>query len=273
MEPEYSFMPLTDHLNALRLVLIRCFFAIALGFLLAFSFQSEIIPFLSHVSDTTQLISIPTQTAPLSLEPVETVIFEKTKNNQLLILSPQEGLSQVIKICFWIGFASTTPIWGYFLYRFISPGLHPNEKLFVSLFIIGSLFFICSGILVAYFFTIPAANRYLFKFNQSIGQNAWTLTNYIDYSLILYAGHAVAFTLAFLLFLLAGSGTISYEYLKKSRKFFYLTAFVLGALLTPPDVLTQLFLAIPLILFFELALIISRLKQNFIVLPKEPSRK
>ena len=102
--------------------------------------------------------------------------------------------------------------------------------------------------------TLPIANDYLSLFNSSIGQNAWTLDHYVNYVLCLCLGHAIAAELSVLLLVLVHFGLLSAEWLIAKRRVMIVGAFILGALLTPPDVLTQLLLAFPLIGIYEIAI-------------------
>ena len=107
---------------------------------------------------------------------------------------------------------------------------------------------------MAYFITLPIANQYLSLFNSAIGQNSWTLALYVNYVLFLCMGHAIAAELALLLLILVHFRCLSAEWLISKRRHMIVAAFILGALLTPPDVLTQLLMAIPLIGIYELAI-------------------
>lgn len=185
--------------------------------------------------------------------------FQKNKNN-LIIISPLEGFLVTVKLCFWLSLALTSPIWVYLLLQFILPGLRPEEKGLLFPFLIGSFFCLSTGLGLAYFITIPLANTYLQSFNTLLGTNQWTVSHYIDYSLILLLGHAIAFELGLLLLLVVHAGKIDPRALKQKRRYFIVSAFIIGAALTPPDVMTQFLLAIPLLVFYELIILYSHLR-------------
>lgn len=192
------------------------------------------------------------------LAPQQAVDYEVIREQQLLILSPLEGLLLTMKVCFWISLALTSPLWGWILLQFILPGLKQAEKAVVIVFGCWSCLWMGAGVALAYFVTIPIANQYLQTFNAALGQNAWTLAAYIEYTLLLFLGHILAFELGFLLLCLVHFQCISAEWLVDKRRYMIVAAFILGALLTPPDILTQLMLALPLIGLYEIAILYGR---------------
>jgi sec-independent protein translocase protein TatC len=169
-------------------------------------------------------------------------------------MGPLEGFVLVLRVCFWLSLVLTAPLWGWFWLQFILPGLKNSERVILLPFLFYSLLFLSLGITLAYYVTLPVANQYLLFFNRSIGQNAWTLTHYVNYVLLLCLGHAIAAELTLLLFMLVHWRVLSPHWLMKKRRYMIVLAFILGALLTPPDVVTQLFLALPLIGAYEAAI-------------------
>jgi sec-independent protein translocase protein TatC len=192
------------------------------------------------------------------LFPGASLDYEVMAKSHLLILGPLEGINITFKVCFWLSLALTSPFWGWTLLQFIIPGLRQEEKVLILPFLIGSVFCLLGGVALANFVTLPMANVYLNAFNASIGQNAWSLGHYIDYTLVLFMGHAVAFELGLILFVLVHLGCISAEWLIGKRRYMIVLAFVLGAVLTPPDILTQVMLAVPLMILYELAILYGK---------------
>jgi sec-independent protein translocase protein TatC len=209
------------------------------------------------------------ETHQYRLLPGENLIYEETITSPLLVMGPIEGLILVFKCCFWLSLAGTAPIWGWIWLQFILPGVKSHEKTLILPFLFCSLLCLVLGVLMAYYITLPIANQYLTLFNAAIGQNAWTLAHYVNYVLFLCLGHAIASELAFLLLLLVHFRLLSPEWLISKRRYMIVLAFVLGALLTPPDVLTQILMAIPLIGIYEFAILYAkfRSKRQEIILP------
>ncbi|WP_032124661.1 twin-arginine translocase subunit TatC [Candidatus Protochlamydia naegleriophila] len=284
---------LWGHLADLRSTLIRSFTAIGIGFLIVFSFYQPIFHTLTanwertHFSSVTKEImqrervvnttsdSI-TYVLPrganvaqkesfewidaqsLRLAPKQLLSYEYPLPNRLLILGPLEGMVLTFKVCFWCSLALTAPIWGYFFLQFFLPGLRSGEKALLIPFFAWSGLWMGAGFALAYFVTIPLANSYLEAFNAPIGQNAWTLTHYIDYTLMLFLGHALAFEMGLLLLCLVHYQWISADWLISKRRHMIVCAFIIGALLTPPDIPTQFMMAIPLISLYELAILYGK---------------
>lgn len=219
-----------QHADELRKTLLNIMWVVLFGFLAALYFNPSIFHFLTA-----------------------------NANHKMLILSPLEGFILTLKLSFWTGLVLTSPFWIYFLLQFILPALKQREKALILPFVFLSFIFIGLGIGVAYYYTIPWSNQYFELFNQAIGQNAWTLEAYVDYILLIFFGHAVLFEICILLGFLVHMQFISSKWLASKRRAMIVIAFILGAVLTPPDVITQLMFAIPLIGIYELAILYGKL--------------
>lgn len=199
----------------------------------------------------------------LPIPPGEKISLQKVSTwNKLVVFGPIEGMLIALKVCFWTALAVSFPFWAYFLLRYLLPALHREERLLLAPFFLLSALFIGGGLLLAYTVTIPLANSYLLAFNNTLGTNLWSLSSYLDYTLFLMLANALAFELAVVTLFLVHLGILSAEFLAGKRRYAIVAAFILGAILTPPDVLTQLMLALPLILLYEVALLYARLKSN-----------
>jgi sec-independent protein translocase protein TatC len=155
--------------------------------------------------------------------------------NSLLIFGPTEGFIITLKVCFWCGLAGTSPFWIACLLQFISPGLRYSEKRFILPFIFHT-------------------------FNASIGVNLWSLSNYLSYTVLILLANGIAFQSFVVLLFLIHAGWISAATMRSKRRHAILAAFVLGAILTPPDVPSQLMLAFPLIALYETAILYASLR-------------
>ncbi|MCB1112745.1 MAG: twin-arginine translocase subunit TatC [Chlamydiales bacterium] len=224
-------LSLWDHLDDFRSCLIKMLLAIGCGFCVALACYARVFQWLT-----------PAEGPPLYL------------------FSPLDGISVTIKLCFWVGLAVSSPIWCFFLFEFLSPGLNIKEKrVFIPFFTLSSLFFF-GGMAFAHYVTIPLANGYLLALNNQIGQNLWSLSAYIDYALLLYLANGIAFESCLILLFLVHFGICTAPFMVQKRKPVIISIFVISALLTPPDVVTQLLMALPLLLIYEGAIIYSRLK-------------
>ncbi len=221
---------LSSHIDALRKTVFSCVLILAVGFIIAFSFSDLIVHWMT--------------------EPVKPLIHQP-----FALFSPAEGFMIALKISLWASLLFTAPLWAIPLSLFFLPALHPHEKKAVIPFILLSLLFLALGIVLAYKVTLPLTNEYFWQFNETLGVNLWGLKAYTDYALMLILSHAIGFEGIAALIILVHTGIIPYEFLASKRRHALVISLILGALLTPPDVLSQLFLAVPLYLGYELTLL------------------
>lgn len=201
------------------------------------------------------------KTSEITIPPKKSItIAEKRKNANLVLLSPLEGITTTLKVCFWTGIVTSSPFWLYIFFQFIEPAFEDKRKRLALPFLGTSLLFLLAGVMFAYFVTIPLANQYLLAFSSSLGENMWSLQHYIDYTLILALANALAFELCLLLFFLVQVGILTEDFMRSKRRHFIVAAFILAAILTPPDVLTQALVAIPMIGFYELTILYAKQK-------------
>ena len=183
----------------------------------------------------------------------------KTLTRRLQILSPAAGFISYIKIAMMAGLILSSPWVFYQIWMFVAAGLYSHEKKYVhtavpfsaSLFIIGALFFL--------FIVAPLTLGFLVKFNEGV-LDAWsnfTFSDYISFVTMLMLVFGVAFQTPIAIFFLNRTGLVSIQALRKSRKFVILIIFIVAAMATPPDVISQVTLAIPLYFLFELGIILS----------------
>lgn len=172
----------------------------------------------------------------------------------LMLLGPLEGMSIAFKMSFWVGLVGTSPLWLFFMLGYIAPALRVREQHLLFPFLLLSLIFLSTGLLLAFFVTIPLANQYLIAFNYTIGDNLWSLSSYFDYTFMLLLANALAFELGVVLIFLVHFGILTEKILRSNRHYAIVAAFIIAAVLTPPDVLTQFMLAIPLIALYESAI-------------------
>ncbi|MCB1119713.1 MAG: twin-arginine translocase subunit TatC [Chlamydiia bacterium] len=178
----------------------------------------------------------------------------------LALLSPLEGFFISLKVALSVGFMLSTPYWGWHLFQFIAPALHATERRKVIPFLLSTSLTTLLSLYLCYYYSIRYANRYFSQFNDPLGVNFWSLSAYFDWALSLGIAHVLFALLATLLFFSIHWGIFSYTTLKEYRRHAIVASFLLGALFTPPDILSQIFFAIPLILLYELSLIWSRCK-------------
>jgi len=146
----------------------------------------------------------------------------------------------------------------YQAWAFVAPGLYEHEKRFVMPLIVSSVFFLVVGISFAYVFVLPAAYKFFFSFTQQTGaETLQDLQKYWDFTLAIFFGFGLTFEVPVVQMLLVKLGIITTQQLREARRYVIVGAFVIAAVLTPPDVLSQFMLAVPLLLLYELGIFLS----------------
>ncbi|MDP1836430.1 MAG: twin-arginine translocase subunit TatC [Chlamydiales bacterium] len=235
-----------EHLDELRKVLIRTLFVVFCATALSFTFYQDVLTFL---------------TLPLRLLTEQGQGPWTVTPDHLVVLGPMEGFSTALKACFWFGLVVSSPVWLWMLFRFVAPALHRNEKGLVIPVATVCLLFLIMGLIFGFYVAIPLANQALFAFNGTVGKNLWTLSLYLDYTVLLLLANALAFELSALLFLAVHFGLLSAQWLVEKRRIMCVVIFIISALLTPPDVFTLFLMAIPLLVIYECIVLYAKWRQ------------
>jgi len=233
-EIDDSKMPLLDHLIELRRRLLWSFLALAIAFGISLYFARPIFGFLVQpllASGQTKLIY--------------TAIFE--------------AFFVEIKVAFFAAAFFSFPVFATQLWRFVAPGLYSKEKRAFLPFLLATPILFTIGAAMAYYMAIPVALTYLLGFGGNVGgveQEALPgVDNYLNFVMKFIFGFGISFLLPVLLMLLERAGIVTLEQLRGARRYAIVGAFAIAAVLTPPDVVSQLLLAIPLCILYELAII------------------
>jgi sec-independent protein translocase protein TatC len=232
-------LPVTEHIEELRQRLIKSAIAVIVGFLIAWPFKKKILLFLE--------------------EPLPDDLKGK-----LIFLSPPEAFFTALKVSFFAGIFIALPFVLYQAWKFIEPGLYEHEKKFLFPFIFFSIFFFFLGAAFAYFVILPFGLRFLLGFMGDLLTPQITIGNYISFVIQMILAFGFVFLLPVVVWLLSKLGVINYRMLEKNRKFAILIIFIVAALLTPPDVFSQLMMALPLLVLYELSIKVSKVagKEN-----------
>ena len=146
----------------------------------------------------------------------------------------------------------------YQAWAFVSPGLYAHERRFVGPLIILSVVFLLVGIGFAYSFVLPVAYKFFFSFAEKTGADVMQdLQRYWDFTLSIFFGFGLAFQVPVVEMLMIKLGMVAVDDLRQARRYVLVGAFVVAAVLTPPDVLSQFMLAIPLMLLYELGIFLG----------------
>ena len=224
---EMSFL---EHLEELRSRLIRAFLSVLLGSVVGYAFGQSLISFLG--------------------KPVGTLYF----------FSPPEAFLVRIKVALFAGLFLAMPYVLYQLWAFVKPGLTPRERSFALPLILSGTVLFYLGIAFALFLAVPFGLKVLLAFGGEGMQALIGAQNYFHFLLILLLAFGVLFQFPVVVVILTLAGVLQPETLKRQRRFVILGIFVAAAIITPSvDFITQLILAIPLWMLFEIAVFISSL--------------
>jgi sec-independent protein translocase protein TatC len=230
-------LPLTRHLEALRKALIIACVSWVVAFLACYGFSEELFQFIS--------------------EPVRSALPE---GSSLVFIDATEPFFTYLKVAALAGLILSLPVILWQLWSFVAPGLYSHEKKFAFPFVFISS--ICFGVGAFFGFTVvfPTIFTFLVTFGTSTGEiNAMlSMGSYLSLSSKLLLAFGLVFELPIVIFFLARMGVVDYHWLARNRKFALLTAFLLGAVLTPPDVISQTALALPFIILYEVGVWIAR---------------
>ncbi|MDH3973383.1 MAG: twin-arginine translocase subunit TatC [Deltaproteobacteria bacterium] len=235
-EQDESAAPLTEHLKELRTRLIRSCWAVGIGFAASYSFSSEIFNLLMH--------------------PLVKVMPDKSS---MIFTGLTEGFFTYLKVAFLTGLMLATPVIFYQIWAFIAPGLYSHERKYVIPFTVLSVFFFTGGAIFGYFLVFPFAFEFFMSFNTEDIVALPSMKEYLAFSTKLLIAFGTAFELPIFIVFLAKFGLVTVEMLTKNRKYVLVGSFIVAALLTPPDVVTQTLMAFPLMLLYELGIIGTRL--------------
>ena len=234
---------LSSHLSELRNRFLYFFLFFILSFLLSYLFVEDIFNFIS--------------------EPfINSIEFKE--NKRLIYTGLAEAFLSYLKLALISGFVISSPFFIYQIWAFVAPGLLKKEKkiIFPFLFLIPIMFIL--GFLFVYYFIIPLAWDFFVGFDTSISNKDFSIelepkiNEYISITLKLAIAFGLAFQLPTAIFLLTLLGLTSPIDLQKKRRFVIVIIFLVSALITPPDIISQVGLAIPVILIYELSIFISK---------------
>ena len=229
-------LPFTSHLEELRKRLITCFIAVAVGFVVSFGFKERLFNILVH-----PLINV--------MKQGETLIYTGLP----------EAFFTYLKVSFLSGLIVASPVILYQFWMFVAPGLYKTERrMMAPVVLLSSLFFI-GGALFGYFFVFPWGFKFFLAFATDTIRPLPSMREYFGFSAKLLLAFGLVFELPLVLTFLAKLGIVSVEFLKKNRKYAILVIFTAAAILTPPDVITQIMMALPLMVLYEISIIGAKL--------------
>jgi sec-independent protein translocase protein TatC len=240
---EDSKMPLLDHLVELRQRLLYSFIGMIVAFVLCYSVAGHIYNFL--------------------VQPLADATAGQA-GRRMIFTALHEAFFTQIKVAFFAAMCFSFPIIAVQVWGFISPGLYKKEKKAFLPFLAATPVLFMIGAAMVYYLVIPLAWRFFLSFETPGGDGTLPMElepkvdQYLSLVMRLIFAFGVCFELPVLIVLLAKVGIVSSDGLKAKRKYAVLIAFVVAAVLTPPDVISQVLLAVPVIILYEISILCAR---------------
>lgn len=243
--PDDYKMPLMDHLVELRKRLMWSFLALIIVTTVALTFAGEIFNFLA--------------------QPLLDVFKDKPELRTMIYTSLIEKFFTNIKVGLWTGVFVSFPIFAIQIWKFVAPGLYKNEQKAFRPFLIATPILFFAGGAFVYFLVMPMAWQFFAQFEQTGATNEAIriqlmpkVSEYFSLVLQLIFAFGICFETPVLLGLLARAGLASSKGLAAKRRYAIVIIFIIAAVITPPDVISQLALAFPMILLYEVGIFVAR---------------
>ena len=245
-------MPFTEHLTDLRKRIIVSLAALLIGFIACFSYSEEIFEVL--------ILPLKSEMSFSMHSPFVSLIPSKIKNPSLVFLAPAEAFWMHLKVSFVAGLVLSLPIILHQFWKFISPGLLLKEKKYIGPFVVSASLLFLVGALFCFLLVLPFAMGFLLTYKTGSMTPMLSVGNYVDFCLKFILAFGAVFELPIIIVLLTRMGIVTPKTLAKNRKYAILIAFIIAAILTPtPDAFNQTLMAVPMIVLYEVGILVSRL--------------
>ena len=229
-------LPLMDHLRELRNRLVKAVLAVFITTMISLIFAEQEVGLLAQLAEA-----------------------HLQEGQKLIALKPTETFIAYIKVAFITGLAMSMPLLVYQLFQFVAPGLTKREKrlIIVSLPAITLLF--VGGVLFCYFIVLPSTLGFLLNFGSQNVENTPTISEFLSFVTRFLFAMGVVFETPLIVFLLAKLGVATPKRLRRFRRWAYVLAFILAAIITPtPDPVNQIIVAVPIIILYEFGALLAR---------------
>ncbi len=240
---------LEEHIKELKNRIIKCVVALIAFCCIAMFYANDVYDFLA--------------------DPLLKAITQHDDHNiqrKLIFTGLTEGFMTYMKLSFFLGIGLSFPYIIFQFYMFLSPGLYSNEKKVILPFVLSSVFLFFLGICMAYFFVAPVACKFFIGFEGLINYHnkeipvvlEARISEYLSTMIQLLLSFGIVFQLPIVILMLSKLGILSADTLKKYRRHAIILNFILAAIITPPDVISQISLAIPMVLLYELSILLVK---------------
>ena len=221
-------MSLTAHLEELRSRIIKSLAAVVVGGCISYFFLDEITKFL---------------TAPVG---------------KLYYMQPGEAFFTYLKIDIVTGFLIALPVIFFHVWQFFLPALTKNERAVLGILVPASVILFFTGLAFSFFFILPTALKFFMGFSTEDLQTMFSFQNYFDFVIMFVLPFGFVFELPLTIIVLGKLGILTSEFLGKYRRIVFFLSFIVGALVTSPDVFTQVAVAIPVMMLYEVGYLVVK---------------
>lgn len=227
--------PFTSHLDELRKRIIICIVAVAVGFFGSYFFAEQIFDIL--------------------IKPLQA---ELPPDSMFIFTGLPEAFFVYLKLSLFGGILLASPVLLWEVWCFVAPGLYDQEKKYVYPFVIFSTVLFATGVSFGYFVVFPIAFKFFMGYSSEIIKPLPSIKEYLNFSCKLLFAFGVVFELPLFTLFLAKIGLVNEKMLRSKRKFAILGIFAVAAILTPPDVVSQILMAIPLLVLYEISILVAK---------------
>ncbi len=241
-------MPLMEHLMELRNRVIVCVVTFILMFAVCYYFSGQIYAFLA--------------------QPLADILAQQAGtggDRRMIFTQLYEAFFTYLKVAFFGAVFFSFPMWSTQIWLFVAPGLYRSEKRTIRPFLIAAPVLFLLGAALAYYFIFPLAWQFFISFETPPGSGGIPIqleakvSEYLSLVMHMILAFGIAFQMPVVLVLLCKIGVLNVDTLRKGRRYAIVIMFIIAAIITPPDVISQLGLAIPLIVLYEISIIAARL--------------
>jgi sec-independent protein translocase protein TatC len=236
--PDEYRMPLMEHLRELRKRLIVCMIAGGLGCVATFFFVADIWAFL--------------------VAPMHNALVE-TGRGTMAITEPMEGFVTQIKVAAVAGIGAAAPVFFYQIWQFVAPGLYPKEQKFVIPLVVCSTLLFAGGVTFGYTVIFRFAFPFFLEITPENTEAMLSINSYLSIATKLLLAFGTTFQLPVVIFALARVGLIDHLDLIHGFRYAIVAMFVVAAMITPPDILSQGLMAGPLLILYGVGIVVARI--------------
>ena len=229
-----STMPVLEHLAELRLRLLISAGALLVAIIFCFAY----------------------------IEFIRGILTYPLEGLRLIYLSPPEAFMANLRLAFVGGFIVSSPVIIYELLAFAFPGLTRNEKIFIISILLGAIFLFLNGVVFAYYVAFPFTLGFFLQFAAAQLEPRFTISEYISFVLSFHLAFGVVFQLPLVTWALGKVGLLSTQFLRSHRKIALLIMLILSSVITPPDIISQVIMLVPLVLLYEIGIIMVMISEK-----------